>query len=440
MCRLLWSLCLGLLLGTVLSPPLSTAEPVGGTDRPAELSWHTDYGEAIKAAMQERKLLLIVFQGKRGKLPARLESAALADPQCAKKLQDMVRVRLPLDTKIRVQGEELKLLEHNAFSELRGGAGVVVLDYVDEDHPNYGCPVVAFPLAGKPRPTVRQMLGLPEVSIQVPEAAVEPSVAPSERLTWYCDYAKATGVARRQGKMLLIVFSDEEEPSRRFEAETLADPKVVEKLKNVVRVKLRTEATISVQGKEVALLEHASFAEMLGRPGVAILDFSHRDTPQYGAVVSTFPLRQETMYNVRQMLVILDLPPGTLTQRTLIYAVRTHPERPASTEGRRDPYLVKEAESHARYQARIRRQGHHSWETRFHRINAKLPDGLTASEVCAESWPGQGLLEAALDCVRCWRYSSGHWAAVCKPHRCYGYDMQRGSNGIWYATGIFGQR
>ena len=62
-----------------------------------------------------------------------------------------------------------------------------------------------------------------------------------------------------------------------------------------------------------------------------------------------------------------------------------------------------------------------------------------ASEECAESWPGQGLLESAIECVRCWRLSSGHWAAVRAEHRCYGYDIKRGNNGIWYATGIFGR-
>ena len=119
--------------------------------------------------------------------------------------------------------------------------------------------------------------------------------------------------------------------------------------------------------------------------------------------------------------------------------MRTHPERPASTKGQFHPVLAEEAESASEYQARIGRQGHHFWETRFHRINARLPHGLTASEVCAESWPGQGLLESAIECVRCWRLSSGHWSAVRAEHRCYGYDIKRGSNGIWYATGIFGR-
>jgi len=51
-----------------------------------------------------------------------------------------------------------------------------------------------------------------------------------------------------------------------------------------------------------------------------------------------------------------------------------------------------------------------------------------------------GLLAAAIECVRCWRLSSGHWGAVRESHPVYGYDMKRGDNGIWYATGIFGRR
>ena len=85
-------------------------------------------------------------------------------------------------------------------------------------------------------------------------------------------------------------------------------------------------------------------------------------------------------------------------------------------------------------------QGHHNWQNRFERINAKLSAGLLAQEVCAESWPGQGLLEAARECVHSWRQSPGHWDAVKTQHPVFGYDMQRGANGVWYATGIFGRQ
>ncbi|MFH1924627.1 MAG: thioredoxin family protein [Planctomycetota bacterium] len=271
------------------------------------------------------------------------------------------------------------------------------------------------------------------------EPPKEPEQAPE--LDWSAGYAEAVEVAQREAKMVLIWF---QKPGGcqlcdQFRRETLTDPEVAEKLKDFVKVKLPLDAAIQNESGEIVLLEHATFAEMLGRPGLAILDFTHKDAPYYGFVVSTFPVMNERPYTPREMSVILDLPPGTLTQRTLIYAVRTHPEGPASTQGKLDPNLIKEASLQAAYQARIHHQGHQNWDQRFHRINATLPPEVSASEVCAESWPGEHLLEAAIECVRCWRFSSGHWGAVRARHPVYGYDMKRGSNGIWYATGIFGR-
>jgi hypothetical protein len=255
------------------------------------------------------------------------------------------------------------------------------------------------------------------------------------------DYVEAVRAAAQQERMLLVYFCN---PGRcvlfnRFEAETLSDPEVRSKLIDMVRVRVATDAKAALEGGEVVVLNHPAFAEMLGQPGLAILDFAHKDPRLYGHVVSVFPFLGDQVYTTDQMKVILGLPPGTLTQRTLIYAVRTHPERPASANGQVDPNLLSEAENHSEHQARIGVQGHHAWESRFHRINARLPAGCLAYEVCAESWPGQGLLQAAIECVRCWRMSSGHWRSVASPCQAYGYDMKRGANGVWYATGIVGR-
>ena len=273
--------------------------------------------------------------------------------------------------------------------------------------------------------------------------AAEPAEAIDEaaKLGWHTSYAEAVEIAIRDGKMLLVCFR---QPGRsklcdQFACEALPDPDVAERLKHYVRARLPVNTTIPGKDGEITLLEHSGFAEMQGRPGVAIIDYAHRDAPYYGYVVSTFPFLNGRPYTPREMAVILDLPPGTLTQRTLIYAVRTHPDAPASTEGELDLYLAEHARQHSQHQARIRRQGHHNWESRFHRINAKLPGGLLACEVCAESWPGESLVEAAVECVRSWRLSSGHWSSVRSRHAVYGYDMKRGSNGVWYATGIFGR-
>jgi hypothetical protein len=256
---------------------------------------------------------------------------------------------------------------------------------------------------------------------------------------WLDSYAEAMTAADNQNKMMFIYFGDDGEMCGRFKTETLDDPKVRRKLQDYVCVRLPRDARITVGGNPVTLLQHGAFREMLGRPGVAIVDFRNEDPKLRGTVVSTFPLTNKLWYTPERMAVILDLPPGTLTQRTLIYAVRIHPEKPASTDSEPRADLLEEAQSHSQHQADIRLQGHHAWESRFHRIVSRLGGG-SAREVCAESWPGENLVEGAIECVRCWRLSDGHWSAVRAANRCFGYDMKRGANGVWYATGIFGTR
>jgi hypothetical protein len=262
------------------------------------------------------------------------------------------------------------------------------------------------------------------------------------QLVWHTDYEKAMRQATEDQKMLLIYFHDTTlTPARKaFETTTLADAGIEKQLETYVLAKLPLDAQVQVQGKPVKLLKHGAFAEMLGRQGVAVIDMAHKKDGIYGHVVSTFPFTQGKFYTKQSLAIILGLPTGTLTQRTMIYAVRMHPERPKSTEGNFHSVLAKEADSHSNYQAAITSQGHHSWETRFHRINASLPGGVLAEEVVAESWPNENLVEACVDCVDSWRQSPGHWSAVRGRHPLFGYDIKRGRNGIWYATGIFGRR
>ncbi len=269
----------------------------------------------------------------------------------------------------------------------------------------------------------------------LPICNLEPLPVP---IQWYEDYAAAYDRAAKELRPLLIYFRDDHptSPCREFDL-ILDSPTVQHFLRYYVCARLPLSARTVSDGKEVCLLEHSAFSEMLRLPGLAIVDLAHTGTEYYGTVVSVFPFLRQQPYTLEQVLIILTLPPGTLTQRTLIYAVRSHPERPRSADGVFDPYLAAEASSHASYQARIGVQGHHLWESRFHKILSRLPLGLVPQEVCAESWPGQGLLESAIECVRCWRLSEGHWSAVARYHPYFGYDMKRGANRVWYATGIF---
>jgi hypothetical protein len=261
-------------------------------------------------------------------------------------------------------------------------------------------------------------------------------------LCWYTDYTEAWRQADAKRQKLFVLFHEKSRTRQLndFLTNVLGNREVRERLADYVLAVLPLDATTQVNGKRIQVVKHASMQEMLGRPGFAIVDFQSNQPDLHGHVVSTFPFTDGKYYSKERLLVALNLPEGTLTQRTMIFAVRVHPEAPQSTTGTFSNVLAEAAESHSKHQARINLQGHHNWESRFHRISARLPSGLLAQEVVAESWPGETLVEAAEECVHSWRQSSGHWSAVRARHRLFGYDMKRGRNGVWYATGIFGRR
>lgn len=398
------------------------------------VDWRADYPTAMQAAEQEKKTLLLVFDDSATpQLAQGIEAAAAGYAPLRDQLQQLVATRLPLDARIQIGGRAVELLAHPAFAGLGGRPGIALIDFTQPGSPRYGRVTVA-------RPMDRQREYSAEHWTALLGGKPVPAGQDLPNLAWHSHYGKATEAAQADGKMLLIFFCDpaRQELCRSFETQTLSDPEIAKRMANVVAAKLPIDASITSGGQPMELLRHPAFYEMQSQAGIAIIDYASHGSEQYGHVVSTFPFFGERPYSPREMAVILDLPPGTLTQRTLIYAVRTHPDRPASANGRFDPQLAEEAEGHSQHQARIRLQGHHNWESRFHLINRFLPRGLMASEVCAESWPGEGLLKAAIECVRCWRLSDGHWSRVRSPQPVYGYDMKRGANGIWYATGIFG--
>jgi hypothetical protein len=276
-----------------------------------------------------------------------------------------------------------------------------------------------------------------------PDRAAEVDLPGTPPLSWHDDYRQAMHAAVEQQRDMFILFCQPGSTAtqRAFEQQTLADPRSREKLtREFVLAKLPSNAVITSQGKQVELLKHPAFAEMLGRPGMAIIDLSHPQADYFGHVVSTFPFTPGKYYKRPVLSVALNLPPGTLTQRTMIYAVRVHPEAPASTQGQFHRVLADEANRQSHYQAAILVQGHQNWESRVHRISTRSPSVNSPQEVVAESWPSENLVDACIDCVDSWRQSPGHWEAVRSRHPVFGFDIQRGRNGIWYATGIFGHR
>lgn len=243
------------------------------------------------------------------------------------------------------------------------------------------------------------------------------------------DYAAATEAARQSQAMLLVSVEPTSGNPADQAGQHLESPDVQQRF--------ATSGTpwvfcrISMQDTGAGLVGDPGLVEMRRGPGVFVVDYAHGEFS--GRIVSVLPRTAGKYYRFSpfHLDALASLPAGTLTQRSLILAVRVHPEHPQSTQGTCDPRLCQEAASHSVHQASIRKQGHHNWQTRSQRI------GGGASEVCAESWENQDLLDSCVDCVASWRQSSGHWNAVRSPQTAYGYDIRRGSNGIWYATGIF---
>jgi hypothetical protein len=260
-------------------------------------------------------------------------------------------------------------------------------------------------------------------------------------IDWQSDYRAAYELAEAQRRQLLVWFRDAAQSETRSDlGELWNDLQIRRRMQRFVPVRVATGTIIVEMGSPMLLAAHPAFAELDERPGLAVIDLSDPRSPHYGYVVSIYPLDAASPISTAELTVLLDLPSGSLTQRTLIFAVRTHPESPRSASGEFLGLLAAEAESHSALQARRMLQGHHDWEQRFYRLNDQLPDRLVALEVCAESWPGQPLLRAARGCVDSWRRSPGHWNIVRQAHPVFGYDMKRGRNGIWYATGVFGHR
>lgn len=260
-----------------------------------------------------------------------------------------------------------------------------------------------------------------------------------DQITWLDDYGQGVSQAIEEKRLLLICFNPAAENGVSGLVDEYAsdDSGLAEHLDEFVLVRLSVEERFEFKGEDRRLLEYSAFRDMENRPGIAVIDYKNLEAEQYGSVVSVYPLTASRKLDRISLSTLLTLPSGTLTQRTLVMAVSLHKEKPKSVDADWDSTLATEVASHSVHQARINLQGHHNWNSRFHRINNLLGNGMRAQEVCAESWPGQSLVDAAEECVDSWRHSSGHWSAVSGKQRRFAYDMKRGSNGVWYATGIF---
>ncbi len=433
-----------LLLPAIFSLPVFADDPAVDPSDTETLAWQDDYAAAMRQAEQENKNVLIYFHAiESTDVDRTFEREVLVDPTLKGTLGRYMLVKLPVDATIKSGGKPYRLLDHPIFANV-GRAGVAIINCVDKNPQRYQQVVGAFTLSGNRRAMQRQLAAIAarHLSVVSKRTESEPDSSLTPELHWHDDYREAMDSAQAKGQDLFVYFyhpvADRDRVT--FETKILTDRAVRSRLANMTLVKLSLDVEIPIDGQRSDLIKHKSFRYMYGRQGFAIIDQSHPKAKHYQHVVSAHPFGGRHTYDARKLAIILDLPSGTITQRTLVYAVKIHPDAPRSTNGRLNRMLAREAQSQSLLQARLNNQGHHNWESRFHSISARLPSGVEPVEVCAESWPDEELVDAAIECVHSWRQSSGHWSAVRALQAFFGYDMKRGSNRIWYGTGIFGRR
>lgn len=280
------------------------------------------------------------------------------------------------------------------------------------------------------------------------QPATEVKPAPVMRqvgdLPWHTDYSAAYRQAKDEHKQLLMFFRDEKDllTAGKLEQEVLAKPELKEPLEHFVRVVLPTSTVAPAakdakpEDKPVRLLDYSAFTHMQKEAGLAILDLVDEKDHLFGKVVSAHPFSSNTLNNLGTVRIVLELPRGTITQRTLTYVLRTHPEQPASVWGKGDLILFEQCRIAAQLMANYNSVGHHDWGNRSAFVGGQF--GVSPMEV-ASIGGGATLFEAAQSAVNVWRGSGVHWGMMITPNRFFGYDMVQAPNGTWYANGIFVQ-
>src|SRR5262249_44350028 len=148
------------------------------------------------------------------------------------------------------------------------------------------------------------------------------------------------------------------------------DAALESKLQSMVLVRLPQDYESDEVGVKGPLVNHPAFKHLTGRTGIVLIDLRDPDAACYDDVVTALPFARGKYYRWRnsQLKTALELPAGSITQRTMIWAVRIHPESPASTAGSFNRALADSAMEHSEYQARIGVQGHQGWESRSQHV------------------------------------------------------------------------
>ncbi|NQV24786.1 MAG: hypothetical protein HQ518_10495 [Rhodopirellula sp.] len=268
----------------------------------------------------------------------------------------------------------------------------------------------------------------------------------AETLKWHRDYLAAYVEASLEKRYLLMFFREAVvggEPL--ISTDSVFAPSLRPILEQFSRVELPLNAAMPAPSHTNGadndadlpniLLKHRSFRHLGARQGIAIVDLTDPASLNYARVVSVLPLPESGPFNSDELTLTLNLPKGSISQRTLLFAIRkTIPDSNLSMR-EFSPTLIELARRNSRYMANAGQAGHFDQEIREQRIEAEFGPQAELKELVFATESDTTIHDAALQAVTSWIGTPESFEVLDTPATAMGMEMfQNSESGRWFVT------
>jgi|GEM_PF-1855923 len=255
---------------------------------------------------------------------------------------------------------------------------------------------------------------------------------------WSTEYVAAYQRAIAERRFLVMLFRDPVSSAGDVSIDGLPAAADVPGFDEVVRVVVPTTMPVPGQPSESAsrLLDHRSFRHLQGEAGIAIVDLTRTDSPNFGRVVSAFPGATGRDEIIAALQPALSLPDGTISQRSLSLALRTSLLQSAFVGLEHDSRLNDLANRNSRYMAHLDQTGRFETEKRRDAVRRDFGNDAQLRELVFATDSAATIQAAASQAVEHWR-SSGELApdVVQTGVTAYGLELfQSPTTSRWFAT------
>ncbi|MDA1160233.1 MAG: hypothetical protein O2983_11535, partial [Planctomycetota bacterium] len=165
------------------------------------------------------------------------------------------------------------------------------------------------------------------------------------------------------------------------------------------------------------------------------VDLTDPASPNHARVVSVLPLQENGQFNNADLMLALNLPQGAISQRTLLFAIRSTVPDSSLSMREFSPTLIELAHRNSRYMANSGQVGSFDRENRAQQIEKEFGPQARLKELVFATEAETGIQDAALQAVTSWISNSESFDILDSPARAMGMEMfQNSESGRWFVT------